>query len=215
MTRRSPAGAEPVSELIARRLSLYLRSLQKLEAAGVETISSQALAERFGFNSAQIRKDLTLFGEFGVRGVGYSVGSLRQHLAALLGIDRENLVILFGAGNLGQALGGYEGFNSGGFRIAALFDVDPKKIGTKLKNGIPILDTEAVPAFLETTRVDIAALAVPPEAAQRMADLAIANGVRAILNFAPLLLQVPEHVFVRDVELKISLETLSFYLKGS
>jgi redox-sensing transcriptional repressor len=215
MSRQSPERAGPVSEIITRRLSLYLRGLQKLEAAGVKTISSQTFGERFGFSSAQIRKDLTLFGEFGIRGVGYDVENLKEHVMALLGIDRENLVILFGAGNLGQALAGYEGFNSGGFRIAALFDIDPEKIGTRLRNGIPILDRAAVPDFVRTTPVDIAVLAVPPEAAQKTAELAVSTGIRAILNFVPVQLQVPESVFVRNVELKISLETLSFYLKNS
>lgn len=214
MIRRLPA-AETVSEATARRLSIYLRGLQQLESDGVGTISSHDFADRFHLNSAQIRKDLATFGEFGIRGVGYDVGALRRHVAALLGIDSEKRVILCGAGHLGQALAGYGGFNSAGFRVVALFDVDPAKIGTTVHGGLPILDGGGLPDFLGRERVDIACVAVPPEAAQATTDALVAGGVRAILNFAPVRLRTPPGVFIKNVDLKINLETLSFYLRNA
>jgi redox-sensing transcriptional repressor len=215
MSRRPLAGVEAVSEVTARRLSLYLRGLQQLEGDGVRTISSHDFARRFHLNSAQIRKDLATFGEFGIRGVGYDVSNLKNHLVALLGIDSEKSVILCGAGNLGHALAGYGGFNSAGFRVVALFDVDPAKIGTSLKGGLPILDSATMASFLAENRVDIGVVAVPAECAQKTTDGLVAGGVRAILNFAPVRLRAPGNVFVKNVDLKINLETLSFYLRNS
>lgn len=215
MSRRSPAGTDVVSEVTAGRLSIYLRGLQQLEADGLRTISSHDFARRFHLNSAQIRKDLAMFGDFGIRGVGYDVSSLKTHLAALLGIDVEKSVILCGAGNLGLALAGYGGFNSAGFRVVALFDIDPAKIGTILRGGLPVLESAEMPVFLAHTRVDIGVIAVPAEAAQKTTDVLVGGGVRAILNFAPVRLRAPENVFVKNVDLKIQLETLSFYLRNS
>lgn len=215
MSRRPPAGNDAVSEVTARRLSLYLRGLQQLEADGVRTVSSHDFARRFHLNSAQIRKDLAMFGDFGIRGVGYDVASLKGHLADLLGIDAEKNVVLLGAGHLGQALAAYGGFNSAGFRVVALFDVDPAKIGIRLKDGLEIRDAAALPGFVAGNRVDIGVVAVPADAAQATADALASAGVRAILNFAPVRLKAPENVFVKNVDLKIQLETLSFYLRNS
>jgi redox-sensing transcriptional repressor len=208
-------GAGEVSEVTARRLSLYLRGLQQLETDGVRTISSHDFARRFHLNSAQIRKDLAMFGDFGIRGVGYDVGNLKARLAALLGIDTEKIVILCGAGHLGQALAGYGGFNSAGFRVVALFDADPAKVGTTLKAGLPVFDSAALPEFLRAQRIDIGVVAVPADAAQKTTDVLVSGGVRAILNFAPVPLKAPPQVFVKNVDLKIQLETLSFYLRNS
>jgi redox-sensing transcriptional repressor len=208
-------SAGEVSEVTARRLSLYLRGLQQLEADGVRTISSHDFARRFHLNSAQIRKDLAMFGGFGIRGVGYDVGNLKARLAALLGIDTEKIVILCGAGHLGQALAGYGGFNSAGFRVVALFDADPAKVGTTLKAGIPVFASATLPEFLRAQRVDIGVVAVPADAAQKTTDVLVSGGVRAILNFAPVPLKAPPQVFVKNVDLKIQLETLSFYLRNS
>jgi redox-sensing transcriptional repressor len=215
MSRRAPAGTEIVSEVTARRLSIYLRGLQALETDGVRTVSSHDFAKRFHLSSAQIRKDLAMFGEFGIRGVGYDVTTLKNHLVQLLGIDAEKNVILCGAGHLGQALAAYGGFNSGGFKIVALFDVDPAKIGTKLKTGVPILAAAAIAEFVRRHRVDIGVIAVPAEAAQATFEALLAAKVRAILNFAPVQLKAPQNVFLKNVDLKINLETLSFYLRNS
>ena len=215
MSRRAPDGTELVSEVTARRLSLYLRGLQSLESDGVHTISSHDFAKRFHLNSAQIRKDLAMFGEFGIRGVGYDVAALKNHLVQLLGIDSEKNIVLCGAGHLGQALAAYGGFNSGGFRIVAIFDVDPAKVGTKLRSGIPILDAPGIADFVSKNRVDIGVIAVPAESARATFEALLAANIRAILNFAPVQLKAPDNVFVKNVDLKINLETLSFYLRNS
>ena len=140
-TRRPGAG---ISDLTAKRVSVYLRCLEALQEAGVTTVSSQALAEKFGLNSAQIRKDLACFGEFGVRGVGYVVIDLKDQLTRILGLTRDRKVIIIGAGNLGMALADYAGFNGGGFRIVALFDNDRGKIGGRSRGGVPVLDMESL-----------------------------------------------------------------------
>jgi redox-sensing transcriptional repressor len=213
MSRRSPDGADAVSEVAARRLSIYLRDLQTLESSGVRTISSHDFARRFHLNSSQIRKDLAMFGEFGIRGVGYDVSSLKNHILSILGLDESKNVVICGAGHLGQALAGYGGFNSSGFSITALFDVDPRKIGTCSKTGAPVLSMDDLPEFAAQHRVDIAVLAVPAEAALEALRTALAGGVRAVLNFSPMRLRAPQGVFLKNVDLKIHLETLSFYLK--
>ncbi len=216
MSRRAGGSSGDVaSEVTARRLSIYLRGLQALEADRVRTISSHDFAKRFHLSSAQIRKDLATFGEFGIRGVGYDVSSLKNHLISLLGIDEDKNVVLCGAGHLGQALAAYGGFNSGGFRVIALFDVDPAKIGTKLKTGMPILGAPELADFARKHGIDIGVIAVPADAAQATAEALVAAKVRAILNFAPVQVKAPDEIFVKNVDLKIHLETLSFYLRNS
>lgn len=203
---------DQVSELTTNRLSIYLRALTRLEQAGVETISSQGLAERFHLNAAQIRKDLAYFGEFGVRGVGYVVKDLRQQLRKILGLDRRLKVVVMGAGKLGQALADYPGFGREGFEILAMFDTDPAKVGQQTRSGIPILHSRTLRAFAARSGIDIAVLAVPGEVAQDVLDLIVAAGVRAVLNFSPGGLRVPEAVKLKHVDLTVSLEGLSFFL---
>ncbi len=211
VNKRRPTH-EQVSELTTNRLSVYLRCLNQLDADGVETISSQALAEQFHLNAAQIRKDLAYFGEFGVRGVGYYVTDLKRHLRQILGLDRKLRVAVMGAGNLGLALADYPGFRREGFEIVALFDVADAKIGDESRGGVPIFDIRELPRVVGTTRVDIAVIAVPAESAQPVLDQVVASGVRAVLNFSPGTLKVPEGVRLRNVDLTVSLESLSFYL---
>jgi redox-sensing transcriptional repressor len=215
MIRKPALAPEAVSEVTARRLSVYLRGLEALESRGLRTVSSHDFARRLHLNSAQIRKDLAMFGEFGIRGVGYEVSSLKSHLIALLGLDETKNVVICGAGHLGQALAGYGGFNSSGFRITALFDVDPGKIGTRLKNGAAIFDAASLGGFAAQNRIDIGVIAVPAGAAGRTFEALRAAKIRAVLNFAPVRLRAPRGVFIKDVDLKISLETLSFYLKNT
>jgi redox-sensing transcriptional repressor len=203
---------DQVSELTTNRLSIYLRALTRLEQAGVENISSQGLAERFHLNAAQIRKDLAYFGEFGVRGVGYVVKDLRQQLRKILGLDRRLKVVVMGAGKLGQALADYPGFGREGFEILAMFDTDPSKVGQQTRSGIPILHSRTLRAFAARSGIDIAVLAVPGEVAQDVLDLIVAAGVRAVLNFSPGGLRVPEAVKLKHVDLTVSLEGLSFFL---
>ncbi len=203
---------DQVSELTTNRLSVYLRCLNELDAAGLQTISSRALADQFRLNAAQIRKDLAYFGEFGVRGVGYYVKELRRHLRQILGLDRGLRVVIMGAGNLGLALADYPGFRQEGFEIAALFDAANEKIGHESRGGVPILDIKDLKRLARRERLDIAVIAVPAPHAQPVVDLVVAAGIKAILNFSPGALKVPGEVKLKSVDLTVSLESLSFYL---
>lgn len=201
-----------MSELTTARLSVYLRALESLESAGVNTISSRDLAEQFHLNAAQIRKDLAHFGEFGVRGVGYYVKDLRRHLREILGLNRQLKVIIVGAGNLGLALADYPGFRHEGFDIVALFDVSRDKVGQYSRSGVPIRHARDLERVVERERVDIAVLAVPAHAAQSVVDAVVQTGIKAILNFSPGNLRVPRGVKLKNVDLTVSLESLSFFL---
>lgn len=203
---------EQVSELTTNRLSVYLRCLNVLDASGVQAISSQALAEQFHLNAAQIRKDLAYFGEFGVRGVGYYVKDLRRHLRQILGLDRNLKVAIMGAGNLGLALADYPGFRQEGFEIVALFDAADEKIGHESRGGVPIYDIKELRRIARRDRLDIAVIAVPAPRAQPVVDLVVGAGVKAILNFSPGTLTVPVDVKLKSVDLTVSLESLSFFL---
>ncbi len=205
-------AAEPVSELTTNRLSVYLRCLSQLEAAGVETISSQVLAEQFHLNAAQIRKDLAYFGEFGVRGVGYYVKDLKRQLRQILGLDRKLRVAVMGAGNLGLALADYPGFKREGFEMVCLFDVAAAKIGDESRSGVAIHDLKDLKKVVRRERIDIAVIAVPAESAQQVLDQVVAAGIKAVLNFSPGSLKVPAGVKMKGVDLTVSLESLSFYL---
>jgi redox-sensing transcriptional repressor len=210
--RADKQGAEQVSELTTNRLSVYLRSLNALEDAGVRTISSQALAEQFHLNAAQIRKDLAYFGEFGVRGVGYYVRDLKRHLRQILGLDRKLRVAIMGAGNLGLALADYAGFRQEGFEISALFDVLREKVGQQSRGGVPIFDIGELKKMVRRDGIRIAVIAVPAPSAQHVLNLVVASGIKAVLNFSPGALQVPPDVKLKSVDLTVSLESLSFFL---
>ena len=203
---------EKISELTTNRLSVYLRCLNELAAAGVETVSSQALAEQFNLNSAQIRKDLAYFGEFGVRGVGYYVNELRQHILHILGLTSDHRVAIIGAGNLGMALANYQGFNIHSFRITALFDSAPEKIGTLARNGLAIQAIERLAEVIKREGIDIVVIAVPAAAAEQVLEQVTAAGIKAVLNFAPVRLHPKPGVKVKNVDLAISLESLSYFL---
>ncbi len=204
--------AEPVSELTTSRLSVYLRCLNTLDAAGVRTISSQALAEQFDLNAAQIRKDLAYFGEFGVRGIGYYVKELRRHLRQILGLDRGVRVAIIGAGNLGLALADYGGFRDDGFEIVALFDTVKDKIGRRSRGGVLIHDIRDFRKVARREEIGIAVIAVPGDAAQAAINAVVAAGVRAVLNFSPGTFKVPRGVKLKGMDLTVSLEGLSFFL---
>ncbi len=201
-----------VSEFTATRLSIYVRGLAVLEAAGFRHVSSQDFARRFDLNSAQIRKDLATFGEFGVRGVGYEVSELRRHLTSILGLDRTRRIVIVGAGHLGQALADYGGFRSGGFAIAALFDNDAGKIGTRTRTGVEVRDVAGLAETVARETVEIGVIAVPASAAASVSRRCVAAGLKALLNFAPARLNPPAGVRVKNVDLKINLETLAFYI---
>jgi redox-sensing transcriptional repressor len=205
-------ASDQVSELTTNRLSVYLRCLNELDASGVLAISSQALAEQYQLNAAQIRKDLAYFGEFGVRGVGYYVEDLRRHLRQILGLDRHLRVAIMGAGNLGLALADYPGFRQEGFEIAALFDAADEKIGHESRSGVPIYDIKDLKRIVRRERLDIAVIAVPAPHAQPVVEQVVLAGIKAILNFSPGALKVPTGVKLKSVDLTVSLESLSFYL---
>ncbi len=200
-----------IPEMTIRRLSVYTRCLLQLEEDGVKTISSEELAERFNLNSAQVRKDLAYFGEFGVRGTGYYVSGLKAELQKILGLDREWQVALVGFGNLGSALFHYRGFTRQGFRITVIFDDDPQKAGRTVE-GVPILPLRELAQEAKGRNLQIGIVAVPAESAQTVAERLVAAGVKAILNFAPARLKIPKDVRLQNVDLSIELETLSFYL---
>jgi redox-sensing transcriptional repressor len=205
-------GGEQVSELTTNRLSVYLRCLNTLDSAGVRTISSQALADQFHLNAAQIRKDLAYFGEFGVRGVGYYVRDLKRHLRQILGLDQKLRVAIMGAGNLGLALADYPGFRQEGFEIAALFDNLREKVGQQSRGGVPIHDIHDLKKISRRDGIRIAVIAVPAPAAQNVLNLVVAAGIHAVLNFSPGTLEVPPNVKLKSVDLTVSLESLSFFL---
>ncbi len=205
-------SAESVSELTTNRLSVYLRCLNALDVAGVRTVSSQALAEQFHLNAAQIRKDLAYFGEFGVRGVGYYVKELRRHLRQILGIDRGVCVAIMGAGNLGLALADYPGFREEGFEIVAMFDTAREKIGHRSRAGVPIYDVHELRKVVRREGIRIAVIAVPAGAAQAVVNTVVGAGIKAVLNFSPGTIKVPDSVKLKSMDLTVSLESLSFFL---
>lgn len=205
--------SEKISELTTNRLSVYLRCLNTLSTAGITNISSQALAEQFNLNSAQIRKDLGYFGEFGVRGVGYSVEDLRAHITKILGLDRPHRVGIVGAGRLGTALANYKGFSRSNFSVVALFDNDEAKIGRKVgEDKIAIQDVKAMPQVVKNESIDVMVISVPARAAQRVLNQIMSAGIKAVLNFAPTSLSTRLDVKVKTVDLTTSLESLSYYL---
>ncbi|HZS10211.1 MAG TPA: redox-sensing transcriptional repressor Rex [Blastocatellia bacterium] len=203
---------EKISELTTNRLSVYLRCLNELDGAGVETISSQAMAEQFNLNSAQIRKDLAYFGEFGVRGVGYYVKELREHIRQILGLTSDHHIAVIGAGHLGMALANYQGFNINSFHIVALFDSDPEKVGETSRTGMPVYNISQLTEVIKREAIDIAVIAVPAANAEQVFEVVIDAGIKAVLNFAPVLLKPPPGVKIKNVDMTISLESLSYFL---
>lgn len=204
---------EKISELTTNRLSVYLRCLNQLAAEGIKTISSEALANKFHLNSAQIRKDLAYFGEFGVRGVGYYVDDLRRTLTKILGLDKEHRVGIIGAGRLGTALADYYGFKQSNFNVVALFDSSREKVGQKIgRSECPIYDFQEFERIARENEIDVAVIAVPADKAQTVFDTVAETGVKAVLNFAPVPLQPHPEVKLKTVDLTISLEGLSYFL---
>lgn len=200
----------PIPDATVSRLPVYLRALLELDELGQTTVSSGALAQASGVNSAKLRKDLSHLGSFGTRGVGYPVAELVTAISSRLGLTDERPLVIVGLGNLGQALAAYGGFEDRGFRIAALLDADPQRIGTVVggRTVEGVADLESIVADREVT---IAVLATPAGAAQEVADRLVEAGVTAILNFAPTHLDVPTAVTVRKVDLSVELQILSFY----
>lgn len=200
-----------VADSTVRRLSLYLRFLEEFEGQGVATVSSSALASRGSTTSAQVRKDLSFFGSFGKRGLGYAVPELADRLREILGLTQRYQVGMIGAGKIGSALVQYRGFRQRGFDIVAIFDSDPAKIGRQW-NGLTIQGIETLEAEFARRPMDMAVLVTPADAAQPVTDRLVQLGIKAILNFAPVQLVVPDDVVVKTVNLALELESLSYAL---
>lgn len=200
-----------ISESTIHRLSRYFRALDALEKKGDGTVSSKELADREKLTPAQVRKDLSFFGSFGTRGLGYPVKELKVKISHILGLDREWKIALIGVGNVGSALVSYKEFTRQGFRIVKLFDNDQRKIGSNHK-GIMVGDTKNIVSELRDSGIEMVVICVPGQDAQYLVDDVVKAGVRAILNFAPVSLKVPEGVFLRNENMSMELEYLSYSL---
>lgn len=199
-----------IPEATVARLPLYVRSLIELAEEKVATISSERLAEMAGVNAAKVRKDLSYLGSYGTRGVGYDVEYLLFQMSRELGLTHDWPVVIVGVGNLGQALANYRGFGERGFPVAVLVDSDPAKVGKKV-GRLSVAGIDDLPAIVAEHNIAVGIIATPAEAAQEVADRLVAAGVGSILNFAPAVINVPDHVSLRKVDLALELQILSFY----
>jgi len=203
---------EKVPDIVIGRLPVYLRALARLASEGQEITSSQQLGEMLGVSSAQIRKDFSYFGEFGKQGMGYTIAYLQEQLSAILKVDREWEVVIVGAGPLAEALIGENPFAGKGFRIAALFDSRPERIGQRLA-GLEILDSAQLPEVVRQRGLKVAILAVPAAEAQQVADTLVAAGIQAILSYAPTTLSVPPEVCLQYNDAAAQLQRMAYYLQ--
>jgi redox-sensing transcriptional repressor len=205
-------GMNPeLSPLTLNRLSVYLRALRQVHLEGTQRISSLELANRFHLSAAQIRKDLAQFGELGIRGVGYDVGHLRGRLEVVLGLQREHLAVIVGAGNIGSALARFPGLNSGNFRVVGLFDVAPNRIGVEV-GPLRVQPMSELAPTVAARQVELGILSVPADVAQENYEMMVRAGIRAVLNFAPLQLREHDGVRIKNVDLLIFLEELAHFL---
>ena len=207
---RSSSPARRIPEATVARLPVYLRALVEVADAKVATISSERLAELAGVNAAKVRKDLSYLGSYGTRGVGYDVEFLLYQISRELGLTQDWPVVIVGIGNLGHALANYRNFSARGFRVVALLDADPAKVGEQV-GDLRVRSLDDLDEIARTEHVAIGIIATPAAAAQDVADTLVAAGVTSILNFAPAVLAVPDHVSLRKVDLSIELQILSFY----
>jgi redox-sensing transcriptional repressor len=200
-----------IPDIIIGRLPIYLRALQQLSEKGILTTSSQELGEIIGISAAQIRKDISQFGEFGKQGTGYSVPFLIERLRDILKVDRVWEVVIVGMGDIGHALARYNGFTNRGFHINMVFDNDPEKIGQKI-GEYEVLDTAKLAEKVKQNKIKIAMLTVPAASAQEMTDQLVKAGIKAILNYAPTSLNVPSHVHVQYIDPATHLQRMTYYL---
>lgn len=203
--------ASSVPDIVVGRLPLYLRALTQMAASGKEITSSQELGERLGISSAQIRKDLSQFGEFGKQGTGYNISYLTDQLRRILKVDRVWDVVLVGVGDLGRAIAHYGGFVDRGYRIVAVFDNDPSKIGSQI-GPFTVEDAARLEEVVRSRAIAMAMLAVPREAAQAVTDRLVEAGIRAILCYAPTSIQVPRHVHVQYIDPVLHMQRMTYYL---
>lgn len=203
-----------ISEAVIRRMPKYYRYLKEMRENGVKRISSRELSKKMGLTASQIRQDFNCFGGFGQQGYGYNVDELYEEIQKILGLDREYNMIVIGAGNLGQALANYNGFEQEGFKIRALFDINPRLVGISIR-GIPILDIDQIENFLSKYEVHIAAICTPKKTAQEIVDKLVECGVKGIWNFAPVDVDVPDDVVVENVHLSDTLYTISLRMNAN
>ncbi len=201
-----------IPEVVIDRLPVYARALELLHRQGCQVVSSQELGDQLGVTPAQIRKDLSYFGRFGKQGRGYNVKRLLDELREILGLTRQWGMVLVGVGKLGRAILAYGGFVPQGFQIIEAFDADPTLVGTNV-DGLTVRAVESLPEVLRQRGIEIAIVAVPAATAQRVIDMLVANGVRAILNYAPMAAHVPQNVWVRDIDPVLALQSMTFYIK--
>jgi len=204
-----------VSEAVMRRMPKYYRYLTDMEKAGIERVSSKELSQRMGLTASQIRQDFNCFGGFGQQGYGYNVSELRHEIHKILGLHKKHSIIIIGAGNIGQALANYTGFEKDGFLVKCLFDINPRLIGMSIR-GKPIYDIDELEDYLKENQVHIAAICTPKEKVQEVAERLIKNGIKGIWNFAAVDIVVPNNndVIVENVHLSDSLYTISFQMSG-
>ena len=206
------AVVSDIPDIVIGRLPIYLRALTQLSEQGHEITSSHELGQRLGISSAQIRKDLSHFGEFGKQGTGYQISHLQAQLKQILQVDREWPMVVIGAGDLGRAIAHYGGFVQRGFRVVAIFDNAPSKIGTASQD-LKVLDTKQLKSVIQERSVKIAVIAVPAQFAQQVCDALVEAGVVAVLNYAPITLSVPDTVHVQYIDPVTDLQRMTYYLE--
>lgn len=206
-----PALQRDIPSIVIGRLPVYLRALERMASDGREICSSHDLGQYLGISSAQIRKDLSQFGEFGKQGIGYQIPYLIDQLTQILHINRRWDVALVGGGDLGSAIANYRGFSSRGFEIVVVYEVDPGKIGTVV-NGLPVLDVAEMATDIQQRGLQLAMLAVPASHAQQVADQLVDAGIKGILNYAPVTLRVPEDVHVEYIDPVVHLQTMTYFI---
>lgn len=207
----NPVNNHTIPDIVIGRLPIYLRALNRLSQEGIEVTSSHELGRRLGISSAQIRKDLSHFGGFGKQGTGYQIAYLEEKLRQVLNVNREWDVAMVGVGDLGHAVANYRGFTHRGFRIACIFDSDPAKVGTRT-GPFTIQSMDELEETIQSQGIRVAMITVPAEGAQPVADKLISAGIRAILNYAPINLNVPDGIYVQDIDPVVHLQRMTFYL---
>ncbi|MDQ3549093.1 MAG: redox-sensing transcriptional repressor Rex [Chloroflexota bacterium] len=205
-------GEHDIPDIVIRRLPIYVRTLKAIEATGIATVSSDDLAEQIGVTAAQIRRDLSYFGKFGKQGKGYDVPTLVAEIERILNLDRQWDVALIGYGHLGQAIAAYKGFDPSSFRISAIFDRNPKHIGSFSGEGARVLPDTEISRVVREHGIRLGIVAVPAAAAQEVTDALVAGGVTAVLNYAPVILRVPEGVWVREIDPTSAMQSMTYYL---
>ena len=208
-------GEHDIPDIVIRRLPIYVRTLKAIEATGIGTVSSDDLAEQIGVTAAQIRRDLSYFGKFGKQGKGYDVTTLVAEIEHILNLDRQWDVALIGYGHLGQAIAAYKGFDKSTFRISAIFDRNPKHVGSISEDGASVLSDTEISRVVREQGIRLGIVAVPATAAQHVTDELIAGGVTAILNYAPVILRVPDGVWVREVDPTSAMQSMTYYLTNN